>query len=86
MIFGGDIVAARKKSIDFEKKLDQLESLVNDMEKGALSLEDSLKAFEDGIKITRECQQALKAAELKVEMLTKDSDSPVNFEQEPEND
>jgi len=79
-------VAARKKSIDFEKKLDQLESLVNDMEKGALSLEDSLKAFEDGIKITRECQQALKAAELKVEMLTKDSDSPVNFEQEPEND
>ena len=79
-------MAARKKSIDFEKKLDQLESLVNDMEKGALSLEDSLKAFEDGIKITRECQQALKAAELKVEMLTKDSDSPVNFEQEPEND
>ena len=79
-------MAARKKSIDFEKKLDQLESLVNDMEKGTLSLEDSLKAFEDGIKITRECQQALKAAELKVEMLTKDSDSPVNFEQEPEND
>ena len=79
-------MAARKKSIDFEKKLDQLESLVNDMEKGALSLEDSLKAFEDGIKITRECQQALKAAELKVEMLTKGSDKPVNFEQEPEND
>ena len=40
------------------------------MEKGSLSLEDSLKFFEDGIKITRECQQALKDAELKVEALT----------------
>lgn len=76
-------MAARKKSIDFEKKLDQLESLVNDMEKGTLSLEDSLKAFEDGIKITRECQKALKDAELKVEMLTKGSDKPKSFEQEP---
>jgi exodeoxyribonuclease VII small subunit len=89
LIFGGITVAARKKSIDFEKKLDQLESLVNDMEKGTLSLEDSLKAFEDGIKITRECQKALKDAELKVEMLTKGSDKPKSFEQdpfEPEND
>lgn len=77
-------MAARKKSIDFEKKLVQLESLVNDMEKGTLSLEDSLKAFEDGIKITRECQQALKDAELKVEILTKGSDKPKPFE--PEND
>jgi len=77
-------VAARKKSIDFEKKLVQLESLVNDMEKGSLSLEDSLKAFEDGIKITRECQQALKDAELKVDILTKGSDKTKPFE--PEND
>lgn len=77
-------MAARKKSIDFEKKLVQLESLVNDMEKGSLSLEDSLKAFEDGIKITRECQQALKDAELKVDILTKGSDKTKPFE--PESD
>jgi exodeoxyribonuclease VII small subunit len=76
------MVATRKKSIDFESKLNQLETLVDEMEKGTLSLEDSLKAFEDGIKITRECQQALKDAELKVEMLTKDSKTPVNFEPE----
>ncbi|MDX2465426.1 MAG: exodeoxyribonuclease VII small subunit [Porticoccus sp.] len=75
-------MVARKKSIDFEQKLDQLETLVGDMEKGGLSLEDSLKSFEDGIKITRECQQALKDAELKVEMLTRDSDKPKNFEPE----
>lgn len=77
-------MTARKKSIDFEKKLVQLESLVNDMEKGSLSLEDSLKAFEDGIKITRECQQALKDAELKVDILTKGSDKTKPFE--PESD
>lgn len=76
-------MATRKKSIDFEKKLDQLEVLVTDMEKGALSLEESLKAFEDGIKITRECQQALKDAEQKVELLTRDSNKPESFE--PEN-
>ena len=77
-------MAARKKSIDFENKLSQLEVLVGEMEKGALSLEESLKAFEDGIKITRECQQALKDAEQKVEMLTRDSTQPTTFE--PEND
>jgi len=44
------------------------------MEQGSLSLEDSLKAFESGIKITRECQQALKEAEQKVEFLSRDSE------------
>jgi exodeoxyribonuclease VII small subunit len=58
------------KTINFEKKINALEKIVDDMEKGSLSLEDSLKFFEDGIKITRECQQALKDAELKVETLT----------------
>lgn len=77
-------MAARKKSIDFENKLSQLEVLVGEMEKGSLSLEESLKAFEDGIKITRECQQALKDAEQKVEILTRDSTQPTTFE--PEND
>lgn len=73
-------MAARKKSVDFEKKLNQLEVLVGEMEKGSMSLEDSLKAFEDGIKITRECQQALKDAEQKVEMLTSDTAKPTPFD------
>ena len=77
-------MATRKKSVDFEHKLSQLEILVSEMEKGSLSLEDSLKAFEDGIKITRECQQALKDAEQKVEVLTRDSDQPAPFEPESE--
>lgn len=66
-------MATRKKSVDFEQRLNQLETLVNEMEQGNLSLEASLKAFEEGIKITRECQQALKDAEQKVEILTSKS-------------
>ena len=72
-------MASRKKSIDFEKHLSQLESLVNDMEQGNLSLEESLKAFESGIKMTRDCQQALKEAEQKVELLSQDNEQPMAF-------
>ncbi len=58
------------KKIDFEASLDQLEQLVDQMEDGELTLEESLKAFEQGVKLTRECQQALKNAEQKVQLLT----------------
>ena len=47
-------MAKAKKSVDFEEALDQLEELVEDMENGDLTLEESLKAFEQGIKLTRE--------------------------------
>ena len=57
------------KKIDFEASLAALEALVEEMEEGELSLEDSLAAFEKGIKLTRECQQALKSAEQKVQVL-----------------
>lgn len=75
-------MATRKKAVDFEQKLNQLEALVNEMEKGSLTLEESLKAFEEGIKITRECQQALKDAELKVDMLTRSVEEPSEFNTE----
>ena len=52
-----------------EQKTDDLEQLVSSMESGELSLEDSLKAFETGIKLTRECQTALKEAEQKIQIL-----------------
>ena len=57
------------KKIDFEASLDRLEQLVDQMEDGELTLEESLKAFEQGVKLTRECQQALKDAEQKVQLL-----------------
>jgi exodeoxyribonuclease VII small subunit len=56
---------------DFEKSLDELESLVSRMEKGDLTLEDSVKAFERGMYLYRNCSLALDEAELRVDMLLK---------------
>jgi len=70
-------MAAEKSSsslTDFEKSLDELEKLVNDLERGELSLEQSLTAFERGVKLARECQQALKTAEQRVDQLVENSD------------
>jgi exodeoxyribonuclease VII small subunit len=53
----------------FEKALQELEKLVEKMEQGELSLEDSLQHFEQGVQLSRACQQALKEAEQKVEIL-----------------
>ena len=58
-----------KQDFNFEKAVENLEQLVSSMESGELSLEDSLKAFETGIKLTRECQTALKEAEQKIQIL-----------------
>ena len=58
-----------KKKINFEKSLSELETLVEEMEQGDLSLEGALKHFEKGIGLTTECQQALQSAELKVQEL-----------------
>ena len=59
----------RKAAFPFEESLAKLEGLVEKMEAGELSLEDSLKTFEEGVKLTRECQQALAQAEQKVKIL-----------------
>ena len=57
---------------DFETALADLETLVQRMESGELSLEDSLQEFERGVKLTRLCQEALKAAEQRVKLLSAD--------------
>jgi exodeoxyribonuclease VII small subunit len=60
---------ARKKAPDFEQSLAELQTLVERLESGELSLEESLSAFEQGIRLTRECQSALSQAEQKVQIL-----------------
>lgn len=55
--------------MDFEKKLGRLEEIVQKMEKGELALEESLKLFEEGIKLSRECHTQLNEAEAKVKKL-----------------
>ncbi len=66
----GNALVQENNPIDFEKAVKELESLVERMEQGELSLEDSLKAFERGVELTRQCQKALDEAEQKVDMLT----------------
>ncbi len=60
-----------KKPVNLEKALADLESLVDELESGDLPLEKAMKKFEEGIKLTRSCQVALKEAEQKVEILLK---------------
>ena len=64
-------------SVDFEAALAELEQLVERMEAGNLTLEQSLQAFERGVALTRDCQRALKAAELRVQVLTQGDAGPV---------
>ncbi len=60
-----------KKSINLEKSLADLEALVEELESGDLPLDKAMKKFEEGIKLPRGCQAALKEAEQKVEILLK---------------
>ena len=71
---------------NFERSIEQLESLVAAMEDGELSLEDSLEAFEKGIKLTRECQSALRQAEQKVQVLMDESGTTQDLKLEDETD
>ncbi|MFN3843548.1 exodeoxyribonuclease VII small subunit [Rehaibacterium terrae] len=67
---------------DFEKSLDELEQLVQKMEKGDLSLDESLAAYERGVALYRQCRGALEQAELRVKLLgdPADPDSAQPFE------
>ncbi|WEJ21149.1 exodeoxyribonuclease VII small subunit [Pseudomonas sp. SD17-1] len=62
-------MARKKAAIDFEQSLADLQALVERLENGELSLEDSLTAFEQGIGLTRDCQSALTQADQKVQVL-----------------
>jgi exodeoxyribonuclease VII small subunit len=76
-------VAKKDDKFDFEKALQELESLVEKMEEGDMSLEDSMKQFERGVALTRSCQQALASAEQKVQILLQNAgkDTLVAFEE-----
>tara|TARA_R110001599_G_scaffold217911_2_gene416129 strand:- start:396 stop:704 length:309 start_codon:yes stop_codon:yes gene_type:complete len=65
----GMYMAKKKVAVDFEQSLGDLQKLVERLESGELSLEDSLTAFEQGVALTRDCQQALSQAEQKVQLL-----------------
>ena len=58
----------------FESSLAELEKIVEQLENGDLALEDSLKLFETGVKLSRECRERLSDAERRIEVLMKDGD------------
>ena len=71
----------------FEDAMKKLESIVERMEKGDMSLNESLKMFEEGVKLTRFCSQELHKAEKKVELLSRDAGGKLSaapFEEEDE--
>lgn len=77
----------RKKSgFDFEKSLGELEAIVEKMESGDLTLEESLQQFEKGVALTRACQKALEDAEQKVKVLMEKDGKSSLEDIEPEKD
>ena len=66
----GRTVARKKQGVDFEGALAELEKLVERMEEGKLSLEESLESYERGIALSRACQKSLDAAEQRIQILT----------------
>lgn len=70
----------------FEASLNELEKIVRQLEEGDLPLEKSLKLFEDGVKLSRECRERLTKAERRIEVLLRDADgNPALQDLEPEN-
>jgi exodeoxyribonuclease VII small subunit len=70
-------MAAKKKAeteSNFEKDLEALEKIVEELEEGGLSLDVSIKKFEEGMRLAQSCDKALSAAEKKIEILTRNAD------------
>lgn len=75
------------EELKFEKALERLEKIVDDLESGSLDLEDALKKYEEGVKLSALCQKRLSQAEKKVEILTRSLDGTLKKEAfEPESD
>ncbi len=80
----------KQKFQKFEDALEELEKVVERLESGELSLDDSLAAFEDGVRLVKFCNQKLSEVEKKIELLVKDKDGKLQLkpledeEEEPE--
>ena len=78
---------SNSKPKTFESSLEELERIVRELEQGELTLEKSLELFEQGVKLSRECQERLNQAERRIEMLTRDTQGrPIVTAFEPESE
>ena len=67
-------MSKKPNKINFETSVAELEATIVKMEKGEMSLEDALQSFEEGVRLSRECQQLLASAEQRVLLLTEDGE------------
>ncbi|MDD4201860.1 MAG: exodeoxyribonuclease VII small subunit [Candidatus Omnitrophica bacterium] len=74
------------EKVNFEKALEKLEKVVSDLEKGDVSLEDSLRFYEQGVNLADFCQKEIEKAKKKVEILVKHDDGSVSLEPFDENE
>ncbi len=70
---------AAKEKKKFEEVVEELERMVEQLESGELSLEDSLAAFENGVRLVKLCNQKLTEVERKIELLVKDKDGKLQL-------
>ena len=68
------------EEVRFEKAMERLEKIVEDLETGNLSLDEALKKYEEGIKLSRICRERLSQAEKKIEILTRSADGSLKKE------
>jgi len=71
---------SKEKSLDFEKSLAKLEKIIEALEDGDLPLNESIKNFEEGVKLTKYCQELLTKAELKIQKLLEKDDGTLDLE------
>ncbi len=79
-------MARKKQGVDFEAALGELEGLVERMEEGELSLEESLKTYERGIALSRACQKSLDAAEQRIQILSEKDGAAAARDFQPDDD
>ena len=79
-------MARKKQGVEFESALEELEGLVERMEEGELSLEESLETYERGIALSRACQKSLDAAEQRIRILTEKDGEAEAEEFHPDDD
>ena len=72
-------MSKQENNKDFETSLKKLEKIVSDLENGDLPLEESIKTFEEGVKLTKHCQNLLSKAELKIQKLVESKDGSVDL-------
>ena len=73
-------MSKQENNKDFETSLKKLEKIVSDLENGELPLEESIKTFEEGVKLTKHCQNLLSKAEIKIQKLVESKDGSVDLE------